>query len=368
MKTALGVVGGLLLGAAIGWGVASTYPGRAPLTPTGAPAGVPATVAEADLPVLELDGVKLAPKELPTQLRSQLFEKQHEAYETTASLLQQFALQLSLAKAKDKDARAEKLPPFDELLGLPKPGDADLKAVFEANKSRLPPNTSFEQVKGEIERFVQNQKVAEALRAKTQELKTSGRLKLLLPEPEAPLVDLKLDQHPSKGAKDARLVLAEASDYLCPHCQQMHAEVAQSLKDFEGKLRFVQINFSLKPDQLSGSLIRAAYCARKQSDEHFWRFHDAAFKTAKEKAWKTTDRDDKAAVALIAREAGLDEGRLNACLDSAEAKDHVLRNNELMSAVGISGTPTFYLNNRRILHHMGSLRDYLAARVASSSH
>lgn len=355
MKTALGAVGGLLLGVAFGWGLAATYSQKA---------NHAAFVETLDAPVLELDGIKYRVGDLPLPLQSSIFEKRHEAYEASQAMLQQFALQLSLAKTKDANVRLDKLPPFEELLVLPKPTDQELKAVFESNRSRLPPDTPFDQIRAEIERFVQNQRVTEAMRTRAAELKAAGRLRLLWPEPAAPEVDLKIDQHPARGPRDAPFVLAEVSDYLCTHCQQLHAEVQQILREFGSSLRFVQINYSLRPDLLSGSLMRGAYCARQQGDDVFWRYHELAFRNAADKGWKLTDPDDRGLVEGLASEMGIDRNKFKDCLNSPDARYHVLKNIELMSAVGISGTPTFYLNNRRILHHTGELRDLIASQLA----
>lgn len=360
MKTALGVVGGLLIGVSVGWGVALTY------TAKQEPKSTNTYAFESNAPLLEVDGIKLNLQELPMPLQSALFEKHRELYESNSSMLQQFGLQFALARAKDPNVKVGALPSFDDLLNITKPTDAELQAVFAANKTRLPSNTTFEQIRGEIERFVQNQKLTEVMRKKAQELKASGRLQVLLSEPQPPYVDLKIDQHPSLGPKDAKIVLAEVSDYLCPHCQQMQTEVTQVLKEFEGKLRFVQINFSLKPDSLSGSLMRAAYCARKFGEDEFWKFHDAAFKMAAEKNWKTSDPDDPAAVLALAKGVGLEGPDFETCISSAEAKQSIINNNELMNSVGISGTPTFYLNQRRVLHHVGGLREVISARLAGA--
>lgn len=355
MKTALGAVGGLLLGVAFGWGLAATYSHKGNHTDF---------VETMDAPVLELDGIKYRISDLPLPLQTTIFEKRHEVYEAGLGLLQQFALQLSLAKAKDPNVRLDKLPPFEDLLVLPKPSDQELKAVFESNRARLPPDTPFEQIRNEIERFVQNQRVSDAMRTRAAELKTAGRLQLLWPEPISPEVDLKLDQHPARGPRDAPLVLAEVSDYLCTHCQQLHDEVQKVLREFGSSVRFVQINYSLRPDLLSGALMRGGFCARQQGDDVFWRFHELAFRNATEKGWKLTDPDDRGVVEAMAGEIGLERNKFKDCLNSPDARYHVLKNIELMSAVGMSGTPTFYLNNRRILHHSGELRDLIASKLA----
>src|SRR6185503_11819576 len=146
------------------------------------------------------------------------------------------------------------------------PTDAEMKAVFEQNKSRLPPDTSFEKIKPDIERYLKNQKLGEALRAKNEELKAKNRVAILMPMPVAPKVDLNVAGLPVKGPATSQNTLVEVADYVCPHCQATQPEVEQLVKDLGDKMKFVPVNFSLRPDGLSGTLARGAYCARQQGD------------------------------------------------------------------------------------------------------
>ena len=146
----------------------------------------------------------------------------------------------------------------------------------------------------------------------------------------------------------------------------MQPEVTQILREFEGKLRFVQINYSLNPDGLSGALIRGATCARKLGDDKFWAFHEAAFKVATDRGWKATDPEDKSAVLTLAKEVGIEDASFAACFDSPESRQGIVNNNEFLKSHGLSGTPTFYLNDRRILHHVSGLRGIIATRLAGN--
>ena len=56
----------------------------------------------------------------------------------------------------------------------------------------------------------------------------------------------------------------------------------------------------------------------------------------------------------IAKEAGLDVAQLETCLNSPEAKAFVKETGDIASSLGVTGTPTFFLNNRRLsLGHGG---------------
>jgi len=259
MKTTLGIVGGLVVGAALGFGVTTVYkgavssPSQANVTSAGA----------AGAYVLELDGTKYKEADLPASVRAQIYETREQAYQRIDGLLSQFALQMGLAKDKNKDVKPDSLPPLDQLVDVPQPTEQEMKQLYDANKSRLPPHTSYEKVKDDIAKFLKSQRLSEALRTKDAEFKTKNRVKLLTVAPVAPAVDLQLTAYAAKGPEAAADTLVEVADYLCPHCQAAQPEIQAALKDIGGKVRFVAVPFSLRPESLSGTRARGAYCGKK---------------------------------------------------------------------------------------------------------
>ena len=359
MNTALGIVGGLIVGAAVGVGAATLYQGKLPGM------GDQSSSAAVGGPVLELDGKTFTEADLPADVRLQVFEARSEAHERVNGVLNQFALQAWLAKEKGIDVKGA-MPPFEELVDVPTPTEEEMKTLFEANKARLPPETTFETIKGDIEKYVKNQKLSEVLRTKNEDFKKANKVKLLAEAPIAPIVDLDLAPYAAKGPGNAP-TLVEVADYTCPHCQMTQPEVEAVTKELGDKIRFVAVPFSLKPETLSGSLARGAYCARQQGDDAFWKFHETAFRTAKTKSWKSSDPAAKEPVMEIATEAGLDTAKVDACIDSPEAMAFVKTMVEKFNAIGVTGTPTFFLDGRR-LSMKGTLKDTLAGVLPASSH
>jgi protein-disulfide isomerase len=363
MSTALGVVGGLVIGAAVGFGVATMRSGHG-----GAAAPTVAAAGDNNAVLMQLDGTSYKEADLPAEIRANLFEVQEEAHQRTDGVLSQFGLQLALAKDKGKAANMDALPPFDQLLDAPPPSEDEMKTVYEQNKSRLPPDTSFDKIKPEIERYLKNQKMSEALKSKNEELKKTNRLVLLIPTPVAPQVNLNLAGFPGKGPATSP-TLVEVADYLCPHCQATEPEAESMLKDLSDKVHFVAVSFSLKPEGLSGGLARGAFCAHQQGEDAFWKYHVTAFSTARSKGWHTTDPDSKDPVLEVAQAAGIDKGKLEACLNSPEAKAYVDNTVESMHKAGVTGTPTFFMNGRKIQMSQGkSLKDNVVDSMAAASH
>jgi protein-disulfide isomerase len=264
-----------------------------------------------------------------------------------------------LARAKDSKVDPKKLPPIDSLIKGKEPSEAEAKAFFESNKAKLPPGGTFEQFKPDIVRHLTQQSTQSAFKAKLEELEKQGKLKIIALAPEAPVVNFDLSKYPAKGPQDAPVTLVEASDYLCPHCQQEQPAVEAVLKEFAGKIRFVQVNFALRPDGLSGELARGAHCARKQGDEAFWKFHSKAF----EMRFEQSPTPDRGKVLDVAKGAGLDAKILEQCLATAEPKAAVEQAVAAMSDVGVHGTPTFFLNGRKLHTDHVSLKDAVRAAL-----
>lgn len=346
------LVGGALLGAVLGVGGTLQWKKAAPsvgASSSGATCGVDG-VANSNPAFFELDGKTYTASELPSEARDTLFQIQSQGYETTVNFTRELALRMALAQDAKVDT-AQGLPPLRTLLNVAEPSEAELKSFYEANKQSIPPGTTFEQIKPQLVQFMASQKVGESARTKVQELTTAGRLKITLPAPVAPVVALPVDSLPSKGPANAAVTLVESSDYLCPHCRSVKPEVEQVLKQFDGKVRFVQANFALRPTQLSGALARGAWCAHKQGNDAFWKYHDKAFEVPLEAAQAVSPDAEKEFVGhavKAAQDAGIDAKALETCVTSEEAKQGVEAANATLAGAGVSGTPTFFINNRKV--------------------
>jgi protein-disulfide isomerase len=366
MKIALAAIGGIVVGGAIGYGVATRTHATAVVPGSSIASSTPAVVDKT--PLFELDGQTYGENDLPSDVRAMAYEARSEEHERLEALLTQFALRLSLAREKDKTVKPDALPPLDQLLGATPPTEDEIKQLYEQNKARLPQGMTYEQVKPEIEKFVVSQKQQGAINEKLDALRSGGKLKMLLPEPQAPVVALDLKGFPAKGLASATLV--EVSDYLCPHCQQSLPEVEATVKELGDKIKFVQVDYPLNPDGLSGQLARGGFCAQQQGDEAFWKYHEAAFKTAIDKGWKTSDPtmpDPFADIATTAG-AGLDAAKLVACADSPEAKGFVSAAVDQFQKAGVNGTPSFFLNGRKLNPGSKGLKDAVTAGLAGASH
>lgn len=160
--------------------------------------------------------------------------------------------------------------------------------------------------------------------------------------PEAK-VDVALGANPILGNKDAKVTIVEFSDLQCPFCKRYHdqtwPEIKKSYVD-TGKVRYAFRHFPLNnihPQAAKAG--EAIACAREQGK--FYELTDKIFANQ-----QTMMSDD---IKRYVAELGLDSGTFNECFDSGRMKGEVDKDLSDGTAAGISGTPTFFVNGKRLV-------------------
>ncbi len=154
---------------------------------------------------------------------------------------------------------------------------------------------------------------------------------------------------PWKGKEDAKIVVVEFSDFLCPWCKRLSLAFEQFLKQSPLPLKIYHKNYPLEQscnpnlsrDVHAGScaLALGGICANEQ--DLFWPYHDKVF------ALQPKDADVEK-VAEIAKDAGLDVATLRSCMDSESAKRKLSSQISEAASLDIHGTPTLFINGKRL--------------------
>lgn len=147
--------------------------------------------------------------------------------------------------------------------------------------------------------------------------------------------------NPSLGPANAPITVIEFSDYQCPYCRKWHTEVfRQLMAAYPDKVRLVYRDFpltSIHPEAEPAA--EAAYCAGEQMN--YFDYQDRLF--------SMQYGLDKAAFQRYAAEQGLDMDRFNTCLDTGKFNSKVMANYQYAAKIGISSTPTFFINGIAIV-------------------
>jgi protein-disulfide isomerase len=142
---------------------------------------------------------------------------------------------------------------------------------------------------------------------------------------------------PFVGPADALVTVVKAQDYDCQFCYRSEPTMAQLLADYPGKLRVVYKDYVVHPQ--TATLPALAACAA-QAQGRFAEFNAALWDKAFNK-----DTGEPMMVQL-AKELKLDLTRFSADMKGPACKQALARDQEQLNAVGVSGTPSFFINGR----------------------
>ncbi|OIO09076.1 MAG: hypothetical protein AUJ52_07165 [Elusimicrobia bacterium CG1_02_63_36] len=175
-------------------------------------------------------------------------------------------------------------------------------------------------------------------------------------DPDADRVSkMKLTGVPFAGPADAPLTLVEYSDMQCPHCKRAHDILKENLGAYKGKVRRIFKNYPLT--NLHPWAYRAALglaCAGKLSPASVPAFESGVFDRQEDISAATANKPptivaaeaDKALKAIAAK-TGLAAEKFARCLEGPEAKSLVEADIAEGDRVGVSGTPSIFINGRK---------------------
>lgn len=356
------LVGGVVLGAVVGAGAtkALTKKGNEPGMPESTTCSATGGPSSQDQPLFSLSGKTYTQGMLPLEVQGQITRTQNQAFTELGNVLKEYAVRVFLAREKNLDVNNP--PPLNEMLGNAEVSEEEINRIIEMQKANIPKGMSLEEIRKQIKMALGQRKAGEAVGQKFAQLEQSGEFKMLLNAPEGK--PLQTDGFPQKGNKDGAVKVAIVTDYLCGHCRHRAEEFDAAVTDFSDRVQFFRIIMSLNPEGLSGYLAKGAFCAHKANPELFWKYHalgeKVPFEAARPSEMSTDPKKQFKDTTLgVAKEAGYDVAEFDKCLDSKEAGDHVKSSGEMLSAAGVDGTPTIFLNGKRVVVAPGKLPDTL---------
>ncbi len=147
-----------------------------------------------------------------------------------------------------------------------------------------------------------------------------------------------------KGNPDAYVTLVEYSDFQCPACRSYYPMLKKLNEKYPDNLRIVYRHFPLV--QIHQHATRAAQAAEAAGMQgKFWEMHDMIFNT--QDSWSESD-NPKQFFADLAGTLGLDVEKFERDIESDEVMEKVKRDTNSGIKLGVSATPTFYLNGRKL--------------------
>jgi protein-disulfide isomerase len=158
---------------------------------------------------------------------------------------------------------------------------------------------------------------------------------------------------PTRGAKDAKVVVVNYDDFECPFCARMHETLfPEILKEYGDRVRFIYKDYPLA--EIHPWAIHAAVdanCLSAQNTDAYWDFADYIHANKREVdnekgAAARFDAVDKIAM-LQGQKHNEDVAKLQACI-KAQNDDAVRASMKEAEKIGVDATPTMFINGRKI--------------------
>jgi protein-disulfide isomerase len=158
---------------------------------------------------------------------------------------------------------------------------------------------------------------------------------------------------PSRGAKGAKVVAINYDDFECPYCSRMHAALfPEILKEYGDRVTFIYKDYPLS--EIHPWAIHAAVnanCLAAQNADAYWDFADYVHANKREVDNEKTsparfDALDKMAI-LQGQKHNVDVVKLQSCV-KAQNEDGVRASMKEADDLGVSATPTLFINGQKI--------------------
>jgi protein-disulfide isomerase len=156
---------------------------------------------------------------------------------------------------------------------------------------------------------------------------------------------LNAENSPSIGPENAKVTLIEFADFECPSCRQLD----RILRDFMAsylEIRLVFKHFPLTeihPWAMTAAI--ASQCTYEQNPAAFWKMHDAIFDT--QDAISTSNVKEK--MEDLADKQALNVDAFKTCMSNPETAQQVEQTKGQGRSLKITGTPTTFVNGRRLM-------------------
>jgi len=176
--------------------------------------------------------------------------------------------------------------------------------------------------------------------------------------PAPPSVPAEPPRH-VRGTASAPVLLEEYSDFQCPQCARMHSIVKELQAKYPEHLRVGFRHYPLQTiHRYARESARAAEAAGAQG--RFWEMHDLLYERQAE--WSKADPARPLFVGY-AQSLGLDAARFQQDIDSSTVAMRVVTDERRALALGLTGTPSFFINGRELKFEESNSLEKLSAAV-----
>lgn len=167
------------------------------------------------------------------------------------------------------------------------------------------------------------------------------------------LAKMEIKGRPTRGAKDAKVVVVNFDDFECPFCSRMHQTLfPELLKEYGDRVEFVYKDFPLTdihPWAMHAAV--NANCLAVQNPDAYWDFADYIHSNQSRVNNEKTPQARFDEIDKITTEQGqkhnIDATKLQACV-KAQDETEVKASSRVAESLGLEATPAVFINGEEL--------------------
>ncbi len=282
--------------------------------------------------LVEVNGNNLTLADLEQRRPAGMFQARTNYYESQRKLIEGLVDDFLLEQQAKKEGVTvtELLDRHVDKTIAKDPPEETLRVYYEG----IDTTESYDALHDKIVDAIRQRRLARAKNAYLQTLRAQASMIIRMAPPRAPIT---MTNVPVRGSASASVTLLEFADYECPYCQQIQPVLERIEKEYSGKLAFAYKDYPLNMHPNAPKAAEAAHCAGSQGK--YWQYHDAIL---------ANKQLDLASLKKYARDLKLDTAAFDTCLDSGQKAATVKTNLAEATGLGLSGTPTLFVNGRYV--------------------
>jgi protein-disulfide isomerase len=305
---------------------------------------LPPAGLSADPDVLAVvEGRPITLSDIEQPLRITLYDLEMEKYRLVRRRLEQGIAEGLLARAAAAEGKSISAYVTEQIQDqITEVSDADVEARYQQLQAsgvaglQGSPGAPNEKAKEDIKNLLVRERAGKGLQALIERLAATAGVSVQMRPPDPPVVPLSSGDDPALGPATALVTITEFSDFQCPVCKESVPILKQLQSLYPEQVRLVYRDFPLPSHPQARPAAEAAHCAYEQ--QQFWTYHDALFAQAPN--LKPSD------YLQLAQSVGLNPEDFATCLSSGRSKTAVNRDIAEGRSIGLSATPTFFVNGR----------------------
>ena len=163
---------------------------------------------------------------------------------------------------------------------------------------------------------------------------------------------------PARGPANSPVTIVEFSDLQCPHCKAAQPTI-EKLLAAEPNARFIFENFPLASHNWAFKGAAFDDCIGRRNNDAFWKFVKAVYDGQENITEATADEK----LLNLANTAGVNGKEIATCAAEPQTRTRVEQSVQLGNSLGVTGTPTLFINGRQISNLSGIPFEALKAIV-----